>query len=121
MSARKQLAAALKTALPKTILVHDVEEMPDALSKPTLVVRFHAYTPAPNAQGSMFAEFVVTLASQHKDRSRAEDHLDDLLAMVLPALRGMPAATWSSARKALMGSYLAFDIDVSLPVDVDPA
>jgi len=121
MSARKQLAAALKTSLPKTIRVLDVEEMPDALTKATLIVRFHEYTPAPNAQGSMFATFVVTIASHHKDRTLAENHLDALIAVVLPAFRTMPSATWSRARKALLTSYLAFDIDVSLPVDIDPA
>lgn len=114
MSARKQVAAHLKTALPK-ITVLDVEEMPDALSRPTLIVRFHEYTPAPNAQGNMFAAFVVTIASQNKDRSKAEDALDGLLDDVLAALRSTPNATWSKARKALLGPYLAFDIDVSLP------
>lgn len=114
MSARTQVAAAFKTALPK-VNVLAVEEMPDAINKATLVVRFHEYTPAPNAQGNMFATFVVTIASNHKDRGRAENALDGLLDDVLAALHSMPTATWSRARKALMGPYLAFDIDVTLP------
>ncbi|MCU1439993.1 MAG: hypothetical protein JWP85_990 [Rhodoglobus sp.] len=117
MSARKQLAAALKTALPK-VTVLDVEDMPDALSKPTLIVRFHDYTPAPNAQGSTFAGFVVTIASHHTDRDKAEDALDALLADVLPAVLNFPTATWTRCNKALLGQYLAFDIDVTLLVDV---
>lgn len=116
MSARTQLADELDNRLPK-INVLKVEEMPDALSRPTIVVRFHEYTPAPNAQGSMFATFVVTVASHHKDRSKAEDALDGLLDDVLGALHGISTATWARARKALMGQYLAFDIDVTLPTN----
>lgn len=114
MSARTQVAAHFATALPK-ISVLQVEEMPDALSKPTLIVRFHEYTPAPNAQGNLFATFVVTIASNHKDRGKAEDALDGLLDEVLGAIRTIPTATWTKARKALLGNYLAFDIDVTIP------
>lgn len=118
MSARTQLAAALKTALPK--YAHfDTENVPDTLSKPTIVVRFRNYVPAPNAQGNLFAEFIVTVASPHTDPQKAEDDLDDRLAAVLAVLQAYPALTWSRAAKAqLKSAYLAFDITISLPVDI---
>lgn len=119
MSARKQLAAHLNTALGRKVYVLDVEDEPDALSRPTCIVRFHSYEPAPNALGSLFATFIVTIASHYTDRAKAEDALDALLPDITQALAGIPGLTWTRANKALLaGKYLAFDIDATLPVDV---
>ncbi len=116
MSTRTTLADALRAGLPKTKFdVRDVEDLPDRLSKATVFVRHRDFTPAPNP-GTIFATFIVTLASQHIDRAKAEDDLDELLPLVLELLDAQLGLTWSRAARVLLKeTYLGYDIEARIP------
>lgn len=120
MSARTQLAGKLKTDLDKKrFSVIDAETLPDAISKPTVVIRHRDYTPAPNALGTMIATFVVTLVSAKTEPRAAEDDLDLNLPDVLAVLRTVRDLVITRATKvAVREQYFGFDISLTLPVNV---
>lgn len=113
MSARTALAAALRTALPPRLFdVRDEEDLPDKPTKTVVIVRHRDYTPAPNAAGTMLSTFLVTIATHHIDRSKAEDALDDRVPAVLEALENHAGLTWSRASRVLLKeTYLGYDVE----------
>lgn len=119
MSARSQLASALKAALPKMIVV-PTERTPDRLAKMTVIVRHRDYEPAGNAQGVLLAGLVIELLSHFADIEKAEDALDAGLPDLLEALQGIPNVTWSRAVKVMEAeTWLGFNVEVSIPVNVN--
>lgn len=84
------------------------------ITAPTIVVKTDSYeklavAPLSKRQGN----FTLTLISKHQDIDRAEDELDDLLELLLPALI-TSGVVWQSATQVGYGdSNLAYDITVT--------
>ncbi len=122
MSTRKDLAAVLRENLPnnkrkplESFAVEDVEDLPDSIDKATVIICHRDWTRAPNAQGSMFANFIVTVATPLQDRDKAEDHLEWAVPQVMEALDKHAGLIWGKAtRVVIKGRYLAYDIDAQI-------
>lgn len=123
MSARLDLAATLRDNLPlkakkvlETFVVLDIEDLPDTIDKPTVIVCQRDYTRAPNAQGSMLVSFVVTVVSPIVDRDKAEDHLEWALPQVMEAVDKHAGLSWDKATRTVIKGFLGYDIDASIPI-----
>jgi hypothetical protein len=104
---------ALVAATPDLAGVRVVPSVRDvgALSQPVLIVKTNSLTKLPASPRSHFnGNFTLTLVSQHQDIDRAEDQLEGLLEVLLPALFTF-SMSWESADQVAYGdSYLAYDI-----------
>jgi hypothetical protein len=94
-------------------LVRSIRELGE-ISKPTLILKTESYVPTAAApRTSRQGNFIATLVSPHRDLDRAEDQLDDLLELLLPALL-TAGILWSDATQVGYGdSNLAYDIHIS--------
>lgn len=124
MSTRLDLAATLREHLPlkskkptESFVVEDVEDLPDTIEKATVIVCARDYTRAPNAQGSMFVNFIVTVASPLIDRDKAEYHLEWALPQVMEALDKHAGLTWTKATRVIVkNQYLGYDLDATITI-----
>jgi hypothetical protein len=128
MSMRKELAEYLQTVIDATPGLEKVRVVPSVrnvgtISQPLLIVKTDAYerlaaAPFTKRQGN----FTLTLVSKHQDIDEAEDELDALLEVLLPALL-TASLGWTDATQVGYGeSNLAYDIRVtSILTPVPPA
>ena len=118
MSTRDTLIQYLETVLPATEGLEGIKLVKsiranDVLSQPILVVKTVSFVKLAEAPiGNMMGEFLLTLVSPHNDIERAEDELDDLLELLLPALFNSHLV-WTSATQVSLEGHLAYDIAVS--------
>ena len=118
MSTRDTLIQYLETVLPATEGLEGIKLVKsiranDVLSQPILVVKTVSFVKLAEAPiGNMMGEFLLTLVSPHNDIERAEDELDDLLEVLLPALFNSHLV-WTSATQVSLEGRLAYDIAVS--------
>ena len=118
MSTRDTLIQFLETILPSTEGLEGIKLVKsiranDVLSQPILVVKTVSFVKLAEAPiGNMMGEFLLTLVSPHNDIERAEDDLDDLLEVLLPALFNSHLV-WTSATQVSLEGHLAYDIAVS--------
>ena len=118
MSTRDTLIQYLETVLPATEGLEGIKLVKsiranDVLSQPILVVKTVSFVKLAEAPiGNMMGEFLLTLVSPHNDIERAEDDLDDLLEVLLPALFNSHLV-WTSATQVSLEGHLAYDIAVS--------
>jgi hypothetical protein len=119
MSSRDSLIEALEPILSGTAglesvrLVKSVRNI-GALSQPNLIVKtdsFEINSAAPRS--SAVGQFTLVLVSPHSDLDKAEDQLDDLLAILLPTLL-THSMSWSKADQTQFDdSHLSYDIAVT--------
>lgn len=118
MSNRDTLIAYLEGVLSGTPGLEAVEVVKsarnvDRLNKPTLQVRTRGYDKLPAAPiKKRSGRFVATLISPLTNLDDAEDQLDDLLDLLLPALF-TSGIVWQSAEQVGWDdTHLAYDIDI---------
>lgn len=123
---RVVLADYLKQLVADTPSLASINVIPDTralpeLSSPTLIVKTDTYTPEPVAPLSKRrGNFTLTLATKHKDIARAEDELDALLEVLLPALL-TSGVVWTEATQVeYASSVLAYDIKVTSVLTPEP-
>lgn len=118
MSNRTDLAALLRTELPIARFdVKDTADLPDAIAKATVVLRMGEFVPAPNARGSWWATFHVIVASHHKDRTRAEDAIEEDLPTVCEALDKKAGLMIRRATPVMVkDAYFGFEIEAVFPM-----
>lgn len=119
MSNRDELIAYVQGVLAAVPGLEGVQTVKSAravsqLNKPTLAFKTQSYTKTAAAPLSKrTGEFLLTLISPLVDLDDAEDQLDDLLELLLPALL-TSGIVWESATQVDFGDqYLAYDITVT--------
>lgn len=119
MSNRDSLIAYLEGVLAGTPGLEGVEVVKsargtDALNKPTLVIQTQGYDKLPAAPiKKRQGRFLATLVSPLRDLDKAEDQLDDLLDILLPALF-TSGIIWNTADQGGFDeSYLAVEITIT--------
>lgn len=131
MSARKDLATALRSSpsLPKKSYdVKDVADLPDTIRKTTIVIESAGYAPAPNALGTLITKWKVIVARPELDVDKAEDGLDADVPALLEALHNLTIEnaegdpvqvdlTWTAATPVLVKTaYRGVSIECSFPI-----
>lgn len=121
MSARKDLADALRAApsLPsKNYDVKDAADLPDQIRKTTIVVERDGFAPGPNSIGTLLAKFKVIVARPELDIDKAEDGLDADVPNVLEALQKYLGATWTGTTPVLVkAKYRGESIACTVPTN----
>lgn len=118
MSVRTEVIAYLTTVLAATTGLESVKLVPSVrdvgtLSKPTLIVKTDSFVKIDVAPRSRQGNFTLTLVSPHVDIDEAEDELDELLELLIPALL-TAGILWTDATQVGYGdTYLAYDIRIS--------
>lgn len=119
MSNRDTLIAYLQATLAATSGLEDVQVIKsaratDSLNKPTLIVKTQGYVKMPAAPiKKRTGTFLAVLVSPLTDLDDAEDQLDDLLDLLLPALF-TSGLNWESADQTGFGDrYLSYDITLT--------
>lgn len=120
MSLRADLVEYLTTILPtiegleKVRVIGSVRNVGEGTNTPMLIVKTNGLRKLPQAPRThMTGEFSLTLVSPHVDIDAAEDQLDGLLELLLPALFtwGM---SWESADQVDWDeSRIAYDITIN--------
>lgn len=118
MSLRSDLADYLSTVTVGTEGLEDVKVVRSVralgeINRPTLVLKTDSYEKLPAAPLlKRLGHFTATLISPRRDIDEAEDQLDELLELFLPALFTF-GLSWDSATQVGYGdSLLAFDITI---------
>lgn len=116
MSARTDLASALKPLLPPKWRLVDTERNLDVVDRFTVMIRQRQIKPAPNMLGSSLTTLVITVISPFVVNEKYEDDLDDAVAVLLEKFRTkLPNLMWQSATKQIfMGTNPAYDIAVTV-------
>jgi hypothetical protein len=119
MSSRDSLIEALEPILADTEGLEGVRIVKSvrnigALSQPNLIVKTDAFEINPAApRSTAVGQFTLVLVSPHSDLDKAEDQLDDLLEILLPALLSYNMV-WSRAEQtAFDDSHLSYDIAIT--------
>jgi hypothetical protein len=86
----------------------------DRLSKPVLIVKTDSLEKLPAAPiGNMLGNFTLVLVSHLANVEKAEDQLDELLAILLPALFTNNIVWTSATQTQYDESHLAYDVAIS--------
>lgn len=113
MSARKDLAAALRPLVPKAWPIIDHDRNLDEITKIALLVSQRTVEPAPNATGTHKATLYVYVIDPHEaDANAAEDALDDAVEIVCFGLDTIDALYWTAAEKVIYQGRRAYQITV---------
>lgn len=114
MSARTDLVAALRVAMP-TYRITDTKGVQDGIKRPTVGVWMQSLTRRPEWQkGHAQLNFELWVLVPQEDSDRADDALDDALADVLEALNGLDWLDWSTCtRGVLFESIHGYNVTVS--------
>jgi len=111
-TAREQLAAALRAALPARWNVIELGREPDSITRPTVVLYRSTFKPsaeAPKAQLDTTFSVWVLIAPDGRDND-----LDDRADTVTGAIDDIPWAAWTEAtRGAHRGVYPGYEITVT--------
>ena len=110
MSARSDLASALKPHLPKRWMVVRADRPIDEIVVPTLMISQRTIEPAPNAAGNHLVTFRLTIMDPHDDENAAEDALDDEVDDLLFALDQVDGLWWTEAQKLTAQGKRAYQI-----------
>lgn len=119
MSTRDSLIEYLRTVLDDTAGLERIHLVKtprnvDKLSRPTLVVKTDSLEKLPAAPiGNMLGNFTLGLVSNHLDMEKAEDQLDELLEILLPALFTHNIVWTQATQTAFDEQHLSYDIAVS--------
>jgi hypothetical protein len=119
MSTRDSLIEYLETVLATAPELEQVKlvksvRATDRLSQPVLIVRTNSLEKLPAAPiGNMLGNFTLVLVSHQVDVERAEDALDDLLEVLLPALFTHNIVWTTATQTQYDDEHLAYDIAVS--------
>jgi non-ribosomal peptide synthetase component F len=119
MSTRDSLITYLQTVLDDTeglgrIQLVKTPRAVDKLSRPALVVKTDSLEKLPAAPiGNMLGNFLLTLVSNHLDMEKAEDQLDDLLELLLPALFTHNIVWTRATQVGYDEQHIAYDIAVA--------
>lgn len=85
----------------------------DELSTPILQVKTDSFEKLPEAPiRKRIGHFTATLVSPHQDVDKAEDQLDDLLEVLLPALFTFGLSYQDATQVSYGDQYLAYDIRI---------
>lgn len=111
-TARTQLAAALRTALPTKWPVRAFPQEPDRVSSVLVLAYQTTIKPAPLAPVGHYeiGLKVVILASLDLAPDRRENVLEEALGRVLEVLDGATWLTWSDAERVTMLDHHAYEI-----------
>jgi hypothetical protein len=112
MSARKDVAAALRPLVPKKWAILDADRNIDETTEIALLVSQRTIEPAPNAAGNHRATLRVYVIDPHEDPDAAEDALDDAVELVCFALDTIDALYWTTAEKVIYQGRRAYQITV---------
>lgn len=116
MSLRSDLADYLATVVAGTEGMEDVRVVRSVralgeINRPTIILKTDSYEKLPEAPlKKRVGLFTATLVSSHQDIDKAEDQLDDLLELFLPALFTFGLSWQSATQVAYDETRLAFDI-----------
>jgi hypothetical protein len=117
VSARRELAAAIDAATPRSWVVVPHEPDLDAtIGKTTLYVSQQSIRRHPAApKGKLLVTFTVRLICADKNVATREDMLETAVYDLVMALEGMGVAyAWQDADKVMHGAYLAYDVAVTV-------
>ncbi|NNC10343.1 hypothetical protein HII28_00390 [Planctomonas sp. JC2975] len=114
---REVLVSALSDAFPEWLVV-PVENVPDSLDRPAIVIKQRSIAPLPEAPQSHFTvSSLVTVVDDHTEWANAEPSLDTNVLLVWAALMGTKNVHPKTATKALFNTqYLSYDIETDLTV-----
>lgn len=112
MSARKDLAAALRPLVPREWAILDADRNLDEQNVIALLVSQRTIAPAPNAAGTHLATLRVYVIDPHEDPDAAEDALDDAVETVCFGLDTIDALLWTTAEKVIYQGRRAYQITV---------
>ena len=126
MGTRADVAAALKTALPRG---YNVIDHPQDLgnqsgkTKACVVVVRTGIRPAPNAQGNYLEDFAIWVVEpKTDDDGRAEDSLDDSLNQVILSFPKVTWMKWTKATRTMFADATpalpAYKIDAEIVAEV---
>lgn len=112
MSARTEIAAALKPLLPKSWKIVPYGDSLDVVSNVTVMVKLTRIEKVPTAPlGAYLSHFTITVIDPSTDPAKSEDRLDDEVHALLAALDGINNTLWTQAEKVLFSeTNLAWDI-----------
>jgi hypothetical protein len=83
------------------------------LSQPTFILTVDSYEPTPAAPAHVLGNFVGVLVSNHLDLDKAEQQLDELLAILLPKLFSWGVMYSKATPTDFDDSHRSFDITFS--------
>lgn len=112
MSARTELAAALKPLLPKRwVIVPSVRNI-DRMTVPHLIINASRIEPGAQS-GALRTTFGITIVEPKVDIDAAENALDDEVSEFLTALLKLGWCHWESASKQVYEDrHLAWTVDL---------
>lgn len=119
MSARSELAATLRTALP-TWQVTGYPTVPDAVTRPTVMVWTQSMVPAEQINRD---RLVVTLTlwvlTGRQDPATADDELDARLEDVLAVLHPLKWLAWTDAERGVLAeTFHGYQITATAVVQI---
>jgi hypothetical protein len=114
-TARDNLAAQLKTRLPKGWVIVPFSRNLDTVSKTTVMLHATEIRPSVAAQGLLEVDFIVTVVSPLTDVTSAADELDDqVLDLILDLQTDAPGLVFHNATPTLVQDYLAWDLNTTI-------
>jgi hypothetical protein len=119
MSTRDSLITYLQTVLDDTeglgrVQLVKTPRAVDKLSRPALVVKTDSLEKLPAAPiGNMLGNFLLTLVSNHLDMEKAEEQLDELLELLLPALFTHNIVWTRATQVGYDEQHIAYDIAIA--------
>ncbi len=112
MSARTELAEALKPLLPaRWVIVPSVRNV-DRITVPHVILNASRIEPGPRS-GSLITTFAVSIVEPRQDVDAAENALDEEVAQFIAALLDIEWCHWTPANKSVFeDNYLAWTFDL---------
>lgn len=116
MSARRQIIDELTPLLPTTWRVVGYADLPDQVAKPTVSLWVDSYEPRGDAAGTYQATVQVWALTKFQDMSKAEDDLDEMLEVLLPALKQIPFIEFDRAERGVLDdTFHGYNIQAHVP------
>lgn len=98
---------------PGTFQFVPVQTRIDRPSKPTLMLKLSSVARHPGAQSVLAPTFVLTVVSENTDPGQADEHLDELLDILLAPIQAIRWVAFRGADKvAFQTKYTAYDIQL---------
>lgn len=118
MAGYAELRARLENDLlaliePGTFQFVPVQKNLDRPSKPTLMLKLSSVSRHPGAQGVILPTLILTVISEKTDPGQADEHLDELLDIILAPIQKLRWIAFRGADKvAFQTRYTAYDISL---------
>lgn len=119
MSTRASLIAQLQPiltttpGLDKIKLIESVRATDQLSTRPILIVKTDSLEKIPEAPRSVLGNFTLVLVSPRVNVDKAEEELDDLLEILLPALRSQFIMWQRATQTSYDDQHIAYDITVT--------